>query len=222
MVAAVVVVVGSAVVASLCAVPDVCKLRHRGGLLLVELLQEIRVYRSAVAVHAAAVNLDCFCDQRFVACHQVCEVSQALRCVSRCADVNVNSAASGVVALCARLAKASDQLLQGFDVRVVENRCDQFALLAVRTGNTDVPLKLPLSATFVPYRPCVVTVAARSILVVACAEELGGELGSVLSGDAVHLDLDPDGLVLHLLDLCLGFRRHGVILRASIVGYMIP
>ena len=49
MVAAVVVVVGSAVVASLCTVPDVCKLRHRGGLLLVELLQEIRVYRSAVA-----------------------------------------------------------------------------------------------------------------------------------------------------------------------------
>lgn len=126
MVAAVVVVVGSAVVTSLCAVPDVRKLRHRGGLLFVKLLQEIRVYRSAVAVHAAAVNLDCFGDQRFVACHQVCKVSQALRCVSCCVDVNVNSAASGVVALCARLAKASDQLLQAFDVRVVQDRCDQF------------------------------------------------------------------------------------------------
>jgi hypothetical protein len=38
MVAAVVVVVGSAVVTSLCAVPDVRKLRHRGGLLFVIIL----------------------------------------------------------------------------------------------------------------------------------------------------------------------------------------
>ncbi len=113
-VSAVVVVVGSAVGASLCAVPDVCKLCHRAGLFAVELFEESRVDRSAVAVHSAVVYLDCFGDQCFVACHDVCEVSQALRCVSLCADVNVNSAAPCVVALCACLAKASDQLLQGF------------------------------------------------------------------------------------------------------------
>ena len=102
----------------------------------------------------------------------------------------------------------------------MENRCDQFALLAVRTCDADVPLKFPLAPIRVPCRPC--TIAAGGILVVACAEELGGELRGVLSGDAVHLDLHADGLVLHLLDLCLGFCRHGVTLRASIVGYMIP
>ena len=212
MVAAVVVVVGSAVVASLCVVPDVCKLRHRGGLLLVELLQEIRVYRSAVAVHAAAVNLDCFGDQRFVACHQVCEVSQALRCVSRCADVNVNSAASGVVALCACLAKASDQLLQAFDVRVVQDRCDQFALFAVRSADAAVALEFPLASLCVPSAVGFVAVAVGGVLAAVCAEELGCEFCCSLAGDVVHLNLNPDRLLLHSVDLCLCLCVHGGIL----------
>lgn len=44
--------------------------------------------------------------------HDVCEVSEALRCVSLRPDADVDSAASGVVALCARPAQDADQLLQ--------------------------------------------------------------------------------------------------------------
>ena len=90
MVAAFVVMLISVVATSLCAVPDICKLRHCGGLPFVKLPQEIRVYRIAVAAHAVAVNFDRFGDQGFVACHQVRKVSQALRCVSLCSNVNVN------------------------------------------------------------------------------------------------------------------------------------
>ena len=90
MVAAFVVMMISAVAASLCAVPDICKLRHCGGLPFVKLPQKIRVYRIAVVDHAVAVNFDRFGNQGFVACHQVRKVSQALRCVSLRSNVNVN------------------------------------------------------------------------------------------------------------------------------------
>ena len=212
MVAAAVVMLCSAAVASLCAVPDVRKLRHRFRLLAVELSQEIRIDRSAEAVDSAVVNLDCLGDQGFVARHDVCEVSQALRCVSRCADVNVNSAASGVVALCARLAEAADQLLQGFDVLVVQDRCDQFALFAVRSADAAIALEFPLSALCVPCAPSVVTVAACGVCAAVRAEELGGELCGSLAGDVVHLNLNPDGLLFHSVDLCLCVCVHGGIL----------
>ena len=145
-----------------------------------------------------------------MACHQVCEVSQALRCVSRCADVNVNSAASGVVALCACLAKASDQLLQAFDVRVVQDRCDQFALFAVRSADAAVALEFPLASLCVPSAVGFVTVAVGGVLAAVCAEELGGKLCGSLAGDVVHLNLNPDRLLLHSVDLCLCLCVHGV------------
>ena len=132
--------------------------------------------------------------------------------MSRCADVNVNSAASGVVALCARLAEAADQLLQGFDVLVVQDRCDHFALFAVRSADAHVALEFPLASLCVPSAPSVVAVAEGCVLVAVRAEEVGGELCGCAAGDVVHLNLNPDRLLLHSVDLCLCLCVHGGIL----------
>ena len=212
-VAAVVVVVRSAVGASLRGVPDVRELCHRGGLFAVELLKEIRVDRSAILAHPAAVDLDRFGDQRFVARHDVRKVSQALRCVSRRTDVNMDSASEGVVALGARLAQAADQLLQGLDVCVGQDRGRHLAGLAVLRVDAAVAHKLPLAPLRVPCAPGAVAVAPCGVLVVVGAKELGGELCGSAAGDAGHLDLHPNGLLLHSCDLLCGLLSHFCILR---------
>ena len=57
-------------------------------------------------------------------------------------DVDVDSAASRVVALGSGSSQASHQLLQGLDVVVVKDRGDHLAFLAVRSGDGNVPLEL--------------------------------------------------------------------------------
>ena len=118
MVAAVVVVLCSAVACSLRGVPDVRELAHGLRFLAVDRLQEVRVHRAAIPVHAVAVELQCLCDQAFVACHDVGEVAERLRRVAVRSDVDVDSAAPACIALCACVAKLSAKLLQGFDVAV--------------------------------------------------------------------------------------------------------
>ena len=98
MVAAVVVVLASAVVGVLTAVPDVRKVCHGGGFSVVQPFQEPGVNRAAVAADAASVEVQCACQEVFVACHDVCEVSERLGCVPLGADVDVNTAASGRIA----------------------------------------------------------------------------------------------------------------------------
>ncbi len=209
MVAAVVVVLVSAVARAVAGVPDVRKLRHRLGLSAVDLGEEVGVYRAAVAAHAAAVKLQGFCDQAFVACHNVGEVPKALRCVALRSNVDVNSASSGGVAFRSCVSELSAKLLQGFDVPVGQDRGDQFAFLLVRPCDGNVLLEFPLAPLCVPGAPGAVAVAACGILVSACAEEVGGNLCCLLTGDVVHLDLDPDGLVFHLCDLPCCFLVHG-------------
>ena len=80
----------SAVLRVLGGVPDVCEPCHGVGLLLVEDLQKLGVNRFAVAVHSAVVQVQGFGNQAFVACHDVGQVSQGLRGVSLCSDVDVN------------------------------------------------------------------------------------------------------------------------------------
>lgn len=104
MVAALIVVLASAVIRSVAFVPDVCKLAHGLRLFAVELCEKIRIDRSAVAAHSAFVYFQGCGYQLFVACHQVCEVSERLRCVTVCSDVNVYSAAPCCVAFCSSLA----------------------------------------------------------------------------------------------------------------------
>ena len=93
MVAAVVVVLASAVVCVLAAVPDIRKPCQGGWLFAVDLVKEVWVDRPAVAVHSAAVKGKCIGEEAFVACHDVGEVSEGLRRMSFGSNVDVNSAA---------------------------------------------------------------------------------------------------------------------------------
>ena len=63
MVAAVIVVLASAVVGILACVPNIRKLRHSAGLSAVELVQEPLVNRAAVAVHPPPVEVQGTCQK---------------------------------------------------------------------------------------------------------------------------------------------------------------
>ena len=88
-IAASVVVLASAVAFALAGVPDVCKLRHGLRLLLVDRLEESLVNRSAVAAYPVFVQGQGILQKAFVAGHDVGEVSEGMRCVAFCSDVNV-------------------------------------------------------------------------------------------------------------------------------------
>ena len=197
MVAAVVVVLASAVVGVLAAVPNISQGCHGGGFSVVQPFQESGVDRAAVASDAASVEVQCACQEVFVACHDVCEISQCLGRVPLGTDVDVNTAASCGIAFGSCLAQAANQLLQGLHVNVGEDRRDHLAFLAVRARDADVLLEFPLASALIPSRPSAVAVAASGVLVPPGTEEGGCQPCSLLSGDAVHFDLDPDGLLLH-------------------------
>ena len=137
-------------------------------------------------------------------------------------DVDVDPAASGVVALGSGLAQPPYQFLQGLHVGVGEDGGDHLALFAVRPIDAHVPLELPLAALGIPGRPGVVPVAVGGVLEPPGAEELGGELGGGVAGNAVHLHLNPDGLLFHLGDLVFHFLVHGADLRFCVSGGVFP
>ena len=89
-VAASIVMLASAVALALAGVPDVCKLRHGLWLLLVYLFQEVLINRSAVAAYPVFVQGQGILQKAFVAGHDVGEVSEGLRCVAFCSNVDVN------------------------------------------------------------------------------------------------------------------------------------
>ena len=209
MVAAVIVVLASTVVGVLASVPNVCELRHGAGLFAVELVQEPLVNCAAVAVHPSPVEVQRACQKHLVACYDVGQVAEGLRGVTLGTNVDVNPAASGGVALGSCLAKAADQLLQGFHVGVSQDRGDQFAFLVVGSRDADVSLEFPFPTLGIPSRPGVVAVAACGVFKAPGAKELGCQSGGFVSADAVHLNLDSDGLVFHLCDLPCCFLVHG-------------
>ena len=222
MVAAVVVVLASAVVRSVGRVPDVREGAHGLGLPAVDLGEEAGVDRPAVAADAASVELQGFGDEVFVARHNVCQVAERLRRVAVRSDVDVDSAAAARVALRAVVAKLAAKFLQGLDVLVSEDWGDQFAFLAVRSRDADVPLELPLASLGVPCAPGVVAVAVGGVFVPSGAEELGRDLRRLAAGDVVHLDLDPDGLLLHFGLLALCVFHFGSLLKACILKGFCP
>ncbi len=197
MVAAVVVVLASAVVGVLAAVPNISQGCHGGGFSVVQPFQESGGNRAAVAADAASVEVQCACQEVFVACHDVGEVSERLGRVPLGADVDVNTAASGGIAFRSGFAEAANQLLQGFHVSAGEDRRDHLAFFAVRARDADVLLEFPLASALIPSRPSAVAVAASGVLVPPGTKEGGCQPCGLLSGDAVHFDLDPDGLLLH-------------------------
>lgn len=197
MVAAVVVVLASAVVGVLAAVPNISQGCHGGGFSVVQPFQESGVNRAAVAADAASVEVQCACQEVFVACHDVCEVPKGLGRVPLGTDMNVNAAAPCGIAFGSSFAQVANQLLQGFHVSVGEDRRDHLAFFAVRSCDADILLEFPLASALIPSRPGAVAVAASGVLVPSGTEEGGCQPCGLLSGDAVHFDLDPDGLLLH-------------------------
>ncbi len=133
--------------------------------------------------------------------HDVDQVPKGLRGVAFRSDVDVDSAASGGIALCPSLAQLADQFLQKFHICVGEDRGDQFAFFIIIAMNADILLELPFPPLGIPCTPGAVAVAAGGVAEVIGTEKGGGELGCGASGDVVHLHLDPDGLLLHFLNL---------------------
>ena len=213
MVAAVVVVFVSAGAGVVGCVPDVGEAAHGGGLALVDLPDEPGADHGAVIVDAAVADVEGIRQKGLVAGHDVRQVAQALGRVALGPDVDVDSAASGGIALGPGLPQPPDQPLEGVHVGVGEDRCHHLALLIVRALDAAVPLELPLAALDIPGGPGAVAVAVGGILVPSRAEELCGGLGGAAAGDAVHLHLDPDGLLFHRGDLGLHLLVHGVYLR---------
>ena len=100
-------------------VPNVCKCRHCFRLFAVKLVQEPSVHRLAILSCPALRNVYRVYQKVFVACHEVCEVSECFCVVSVCSYVDVDSAASCVVALCSGFSEPSYKPLQSLYVVVV-------------------------------------------------------------------------------------------------------
>ena len=123
--AVVVVTIGSA---GLAVVPNFFDGFERIGLLFVELGDDSLVRRAAV-IFATRVNVQGLIEQIFASSDEVDQVAQSLGRESVRADVYVQAAT--FVDESAGLAKCPNNLLQGFDVAVIEDRRHQFAFVAV-------------------------------------------------------------------------------------------
>ena len=181
-------------------VPKVCQLAHGGWLFVVELFKEVCVNHPAVASDACVVEVECFFDQGFMACHDVDQIPQGFCVVAVGSDMDVHSATVLRVGNGSAFAKGSDQLLQGFDVFVVKNRGDHFGLLAEGVLDADVLHDLPGSALVV-FAGVAVVAAALMFDGVFGVEVFCDHLDGCLAGDACHFDLDPNRLFLHVFDL---------------------
>ena len=65
MVSAVIVVLISAVICTICRIPDVCELCHVGGFFLVQLFDELGIDRSAISVHSCQFLSIFSCKMKF-------------------------------------------------------------------------------------------------------------------------------------------------------------
>ena len=163
----------------------------------------------AILSGTPCIDPDGSADLLFVRCHDVHKVADGLCGVVAFADVDVDPASAAWAALCSCLAEQPDNLLQGFDVVVGEDRGDQFAFFCVRSVDAHIPLEFPNPALSVLASPAVISVLAGSV---PCSgsEVLGNLSCRFFSGDVVHLDLNSDGLVLHGFNLLSCFIVHGM------------
>lgn len=208
--AAVVMLVSAFVVVSI--VPNVCQRIHRLGLSAVQLGKEILVDRVAVAVNAAAVKAKGRNQKALVACHDVGEVSKGLGAVFAQADVDVDSAHMGGVALRSGVAEVADDFLQILNVTVVEDRRSHLRFLLI-AGSVDAGVSgdFPFPALVVLASPSVVAAADVAYRVLRAV--VGGDgSASFFSGDVIHLNLNADGLLLHFFNLDSGSFVHNMYL----------
>ena len=100
-------------------VPAVCKSFHRCGFPAVEPLKEPWIHHLAVSRFPVPVKFDRFCDQVFMACHQVDQVSEALWCVALLMDVNMDPTKMFWIGAGSGMSQLPNQLLQEFQITVV-------------------------------------------------------------------------------------------------------
>ncbi len=211
MVAAAVVMLVSALVA-VTIVPNVCKGIHRLGLSAVQLGKEILVDRVAVAVDAAAVEAEGRNQKALVACHDVGEVAKCLGAVFAQADVDVDSAHMGGVALRSGVAEVADDFLQILNVAVVEDRRSHLRFLFIAVGvDAGVSGDFPFPALVILASPSVVAAADVANRVFRAVVGGDGSAG-FFSGDVIHLNLNADGLLLHFFNLDSGSFVHNMYL----------
>lgn len=211
MVAAAVVMLVSALVA-VTIVPNVCQGIHRLRLSAVQLGKEILVDRVAVAVDAAAVEAEGRNQKALVACHDVCEVAECLGAVFAQADVDVDSAHMGGVALRSGVAEVADDFLQILNVAVVEDRRSHLRFLFIAVGvDAGVSGDFPLPALVVLASPGIVAAADVAYRILRAVVGGDGSAG-FFSGDVIHLNLNADGLLLHFFNLDSGSFVHNMYL----------
>ena len=186
---------------ALALIPNVRKLGHGLGLLLVQLRQELRIHLPAVPCHPARIDLKGVNDQLLMAGHYVHQVSQALRGVPVSPNVNMHRRAPRRVGLCARFAEAAAKLLKGVDVVVMQDGGHKLGFGSIRSGDGRIVLEPPLSPLLIPGRKGVIPVAVGRIFPAVGTEEFCRELCGGPAGDSVHFNFHPDGLVLDGLDL---------------------
>ncbi len=138
--------------------------------------------------------------------HDVCKVPQGGGCVAVCADVDVDAASVGRVADRPAVAKLAGDFLQITDVLVVEDRGCKFSAFSLDAGVADHP---PSPALVVPATPCVVAAAVVPDCIFGSKVPCN-HLRNLLAADAAHLDFDPDGLLLHVLDLLCNLGVHSM------------
>lgn len=124
------------------------------------------------------------------------------------ANVNVNSAHMVGVALGPGPAELSHDFAQVLDVLILQNRSGQFGVFLLGSGNdAGIPHDLPSAALVILAAPYAVSSAnvLHGILGVVVGRD---HFGHPLSGDVGHLNLNPDSLLFHGLDLLHSFLVH--------------
>ena len=127
--------------------------------------------------------------------------------------MDMDSASPCCITLGSRMSELSYKFLKKFDVFVVKDRCDQLAFFIIRSLNADVFLEFPFPSACIPCGPCIISVSGSRVFKSSCSEECRCKFCSLIPSDVIHLNLDPDGLFLHFLDLLCNPFVHGLYLR---------
>lgn len=205
-----VVVMGISVFVAVVGVPDVCQTFHRLRLAAIQSAKEIRVNRPAVVADAVAVKPEGRNQKALMACHDVCQIPQAVRRVVIQSDVDVDSAHMGWVAFCTLVPKLAKDFLQVLDVIVAEDRrshlCSLIIVLCLYAG---IPCDFPSATLVVFATPSLVSSAKVANRVFGV--EVGGDgLASLFPRDVVHLHLNANGLLFHFFNLVSGLFVHNM------------
>lgn len=205
-----VVVMGVSVFVAVVGVPDVRQIFHRLRLAAVQPSKEIRVNRPAVAADAVAVKPEGRNQKALMACHDVCQIPQAVRRVVIQSNVDVDSAHMGWVAFCTLVPELAEDFLQILDVIVAENwRSHLGSLIIVLCLDAGIPCDFPCATLVVFAAPSLVSSA--KVANRAFGVEVGGDgLARLLSCDVVHLHLNADGLLFHFFNLVSGLFVHNM------------